>query len=117
MSRVRAPGVPGGDDGVVDSPADQPPRPPHTGVTATDLVILVQHAVSAVHLDVPGPGAEVSSLGFGVQTDVQPVHPDTRTASSDIPNEDSAPPPSRTARRVAAYLAKYVTKSVAEFGL
>lgn len=91
----------------------QRPRPPQTDLTAAELVALVQHAVTVVHLDVPGTGGEVRTLRFGSQIDVQPVHPDTPTPT---PNTDSMPVP-RTARRVAGYLAKYVTKSVAEFGL
>lgn len=95
------------------TPPDRPPRRPDTAITATDLAVLVRRAVAAVHLDVPGVGGEVVGLRFGEQIDVQPVHPDNRIAE---PTKDDAPP-TRTARRVAAYLAKYVTKSVAEFGL
>ena len=46
---------------------------------------------------------------FGTQTDTQPLEP----------NHGHGPgePPRRSGRSVAAYLAKYVTKSVAEFGV
>ena len=51
----------------------------------------------------------VRVLRFGTQTDTQPLEP----------NHGHGPgePPRRSGRSVAAYLAKYVTKSVAEFGV
>jgi hypothetical protein len=90
----------------------QPPKPPASSVTATDLAMLVQRAARAVTLTVPdpdSPGGDGRVLRFGGQTDTQPLQPtkDTR------PGE----PPRSSGRSVAAYLAKYVTKSVAEFGV
>lgn len=73
-----------------------------SGLSAADLAALVHRAASSVRLDVPGFGGELVTLRFGHQTNVQPLRFD--------PEEDND-------RRVASYLAKYVTKSVAEFGL
>jgi hypothetical protein len=66
------------------------------------LAALIHQAAATVRLEVPGLGGELVPLRFGSQTDVQPL----RFA----PGEDGD-------RRVASYLAKYVTKSVADFGL
>ncbi len=91
----------------------EPPTPPVSSVTATDLAVLVQRAARAVTLTVtdperPGDG-EGRALRFGTQTDTQPLEPNHGHG----PDE----PPRRSGRSVAAYLAKYVTKSVAEFGV
>lgn len=72
------------------------------GLAAAELAALVHRSASSVRLDVPGFGGELVTLRFGHQTDVQPLRFDR--------GEDDD-------RRVASYLAKYVTKSVAEFGL
>lgn len=72
-----------------------------TAVSRTALAALIHQAAASVRLDVPGFGGELVTLRFGSQTDVQPL----RIA----PGEDDD-------RRVASYLAKYLTKSVAEFG-
>lgn len=69
---------------------------------SADLVALVHQAVSGVRLEVPGLGGELVTLRFGAQTDVQPLR------ITDGEDDD---------RRVASYLAKYVTKSVSDFGL
>jgi hypothetical protein len=100
--RLDAPPVPG-----------EPPTAPVSSITATDLAVLVQRAAHAVTLtvtdpDSPGDG-DGPVLQFGTQTDTQPLQPNRGTG----PGE--APP--RSGRSVAAYLAKYVTKSVAEFGV
>lgn len=73
-----------------------------TALTAADLAALIHQAAASVRLEVPGLGGELVMLRFGSQTDVQPLR--LRAGEDDD-------------RRVASYLAKYVTKSVAEFGL
>lgn len=73
-----------------------------SGVSTADLTALVHRTSSAVRLEVPGFSGQLVTLQFGRQTDVQPL--------GFSPGEDDD-------RRVASYLAKYVTKSVAEFGL
>lgn len=69
---------------------------------AVELAAHIHQAAASVRLDVPSFGGELVTLRFGSQTDVQLL----RVA----PGEDDD-------RRVASYLAKYVTKSVADFGL
>lgn len=73
-----------------------------TGLTTADLAALIHRAAASVRLEVPSLGGELVVLRFGSQTDVQPIR--LRAGEDDD-------------RRVASYLAKYVTKSVAEFGL
>ena len=90
----------------------EPPRAPASSITATDLAMLVQRAARAVTLTVTDPdsrGGDARAIRFGTQTDTQPLHP-TKDAGPDTP-------PRSSGRSVAAYLAKYVTKSVAEFGV
>jgi len=100
--RLDAPPLPG-----------EPPKPPVSSITATDLAILVQRAAGAVTLTVTDPDSpgdsDFRAIRFGTPTDTQPLEPRTDTG----PGE----PASRSGRSVAAYLAKYVTKSVAEFGV
>ena len=49
-------------------------------------------------------------LRFGTQTDTQPLQPTSGARPAEVT-------PGRSGRSVAAYLAKYVTKSVADFGV
>lgn len=77
-------------------------RADNATLTAADLAALIHQAAAAVRLDVPSLGGELVVMRFGSQTDVQPL---LFRAGEDAD------------RRVASYLAKYVTKSVAEFGL
>lgn len=69
-------------------------------VSATELAAIVRQAVERVHL-----ASGDRMLRFGTQIDVQPLTGDGDTGNHGL------------ARRVAAYLAKYTTKSVAEFGV
>jgi hypothetical protein len=91
----------------------EPPTPPVSSITATELAVLVQRAARAVTLTVTDPerpdDGDGRALRFGTQTDTQPLEP----------NHGHGPgePPRRSGRSVAAYLAKYVTKSVADFGV
>ena len=71
-------------------------------LSATELTAIVHQAAASVRLDVPGFGGELVTLRFGSQTDVQPL-------LIAVGEGDD--------RRVASYLAKYVTKSVSDFGL
>ena len=76
--------------------------------------MLVQRAARAVTLtvtvpDSPGDG-DGRVLRFGTQTDTQPLQPNRGNGPGEVT-------PRRSGRSVAAYLAKYVTKSVAEFGV
>jgi len=100
----------------LDAPPEpgEPPRPPVSSITAKDLAMLVQRAARAVMLTVavpnsPGDG-DGRVLRFGTQTDTQPLQPNQGGGPGEVT-------PRRSGRSVAAYLAKYVTKSVAEFGV
>ena len=100
----------------------------HTGwsspITAAELAALIQRAARHVRIDVaagdgdPDQGA-VRTLRFGTQIDTQPLTPETTQAASDSETNDTAATlASRLSpRRVAAYLAKYVTKSLHDFGI
>jgi hypothetical protein len=90
-----------------------PPEPPETVLSAVELAALVAQTVTAVRLNVSGPTGSVVSR-FGAQADVQPLRTSTITIAD---RTDDPEPEGVSARRVAAYLAKYVTKSVADFGL
>lgn len=92
----------------------EPPTPPGSSITAVELAVLVARAARAVTLTVSAPdhpgGGDGRVLRFGSQTDTQPVGPHPRT-------EPDGAASRRSGRSVAAYLAKYVTKSVADFGV
>ena len=95
-----------------------------TPITATELAALIQRAARNVCINVaagdgdPDQGA-VRTLRFGTQIDTQPLLPDPTTAPNDPATNDTAHTTlSRLSpRRVAAYLAKYVTKSLHDFGI
>ncbi|WP_201409506.1 replication initiator [Mycobacterium paraintracellulare] len=91
---------------------DSATGPSELGVSTIELAALVRQAASKVRLPVvldgpAGPSSESEGriLRFGEQIDTQPL-----TAAEETGNPGLA-------RRVAAYLAKYTTKSVAEFGI
>lgn len=88
----------------------------HSAVSAMELAAVVRQAAERVRLPVAvsspaGIGgtssseSEARTLRFGTQIDIQPL-----TGADDTGKPGLA-------RRVAAYLAKYTTKSVAEFGI
>ncbi len=78
------------------------PEPPKSGVSAEELTVLARQAAAVIALDVPAPGGEVRTLRLGAQIDIQPLSP-----------ANGGP----EARKIAGYLAKYVTKSVADAGI
>jgi hypothetical protein len=90
------------------------PKPPISSIAAADLAVLVERAARAVTVTVASPDSPGDSNGralrFGTQTDTQPLEPTGGTGDGEVA-------PKRSGRSVAAYLAKYVTKSVAEFGV
>ncbi len=87
----------------LDGPGDDF-DPPRVRLTATDLAEVIKGAARAVWLavDVPDGGGQVV-LRFGEQTDTQAVN--------------GGPVGELTPERVAAYIAKYATKSAEDFGL
>lgn len=93
-------------------------------ITATELVALIHQAVGRVRIDVPTGDDHpdqggVRTLRFGTQIDTQALTPETIPAASDSVTTGSAPTASSrlSPRRVAGYLAKYVTKSLHDFGI
>jgi hypothetical protein len=94
--------------------AGEPPTAPVSSIIATDLAMLVQRAAHAVTLTVTDPelpgDRDGPVLRFGTQTDTQPLQANRGGGPGEVT-------PPRSGRSVAAYLAKYVTKSVAEFGV
>lgn len=84
---------------------DMPAAAPRS-ITGEELSVLVHRAAAGVRLEVPAPGGELRTLKFGHQADSQVL---TVTAGE----TDNA----ALGRKVAGYLAKYVTKSVADAGL
>ncbi|MGH9070627.1 MAG: replication initiator, partial [Acidimicrobiales bacterium] len=84
----------------------EPERPPPSVLGAIDLAALVLRTASRVRLQVSGADGGELMAGFGSQTDSQPMHGPLAGAESLV-----------VQRKLAAYLAKYVTKSVAECGL
>jgi replication initiator protein RepSA len=91
-------------------------------LAAAELAALIQHTARSVTLEVADPTAddpdETAALviRFGTQTDTQPLTVDTVVTEHD--SDDLSIPLSRLSpRRVAGYLAKYVTKSLSDFGI
>ncbi|EUA32481.1 putative replication initiator protein [Mycobacterium intracellulare] len=111
--------------GVVGSPVTAPDRQPvwSSPITATELTALIRQAAGRVRIDVPTgdnhPNQGVRTLRFGAQIDAQALTPETTTAATDSETaRTTATASSRLSpRRVAAYLAKYVTKSLHDFGI
>lgn len=101
---------------------------PHPGwsspITATELAVLIHQAAGRVRIDVPGGesdsgAAALRTLRFGTQIDTQPLTPETITTATESATDATATTGSSrlSPRRVAAYLAKYVTKSLHDFGI
>ncbi|MBS4730128.1 hypothetical protein MSM1_17930 [Mycobacterium sp. SM1] len=107
-------------------PADdgQPTPPPAVGIDAGRLAALVHQVAAQVSVAVPAPNATTVTVRFGAQTDAQPITSTSVSGGtvSAAPGSDDrggggASGAGRSPRRAAGYLAKYVCKSVAEFGL
>lgn len=84
-------------------------------LTAGELAVLIQHAARQTSIEVPAGGGEVRELRFGRQIDTQAVVCETMTEPADC--APTMTPGRLSPRRVAAYLAKYVTKSLRDFGI
>ncbi|SHR37815.1 replication initiator [Mycobacteroides abscessus] len=106
----------GGEPRYESSPAWQSP------ISATELAALIQHAARAVTLDVPNPPADndtetsTVTVRFGNQIDTQPLLLEY-AAEQDNSRARNAAADRLPPHRVAAYLAKYVTKSLQELGI
>ncbi|MDD4866855.1 MAG: plasmid replication initiator protein [Mycobacterium sp.] len=93
-------------------------------ITAAELAALIQHAAGRVRIDIPigNAGSDHGAmrvLRFGSQIDTQPLTPEISIAASDSEGNgtESTTVSRLSPRRVAAYLAKYVTKSLHDFGI
>ncbi|MGY1989143.1 replication initiator [Mycolicibacterium fortuitum] len=86
---------------------------------AAELAAIIQHAARSVSLTVNDPCADdgVRLIAFGPQIDTQPVTASTAPVNMTSPEHDWSTNRSLSGRRVARYLAKYVTKSLAELGI
>lgn len=82
----------------------QPPTAPDTSIGAHDLIVLVRQAATATVLALPGD----ITVRFGEQIDIEVIVSGARRQS----NAQQI-----SGRQIAGYLAKYVTKSVADFGI
>lgn len=96
-------------------------------ITAAELAALIQQVARAVALTVPASGTAPADTGdgnsatpravrFGNQIDTQPLSADNADTQRDsgVHQESLA---RLSPRRVARYLAKYVTKSLQDFGI
>jgi hypothetical protein len=86
------------------SEPDQPPAAPDTTISAQDLVELVQQAATETALALP----DDKTLRFGNQIDIKVIT---------IPSGKHGNDRQTSGRKIAGYLAKYVTKSIADFGI
>jgi hypothetical protein len=82
----------------------QPPAPPDTSISTVDFAALIRQAAVAIAITVSGD--EV--LRFGDQLDIKVIGYTEAGKDGDA---------RISSRQIAGYLAKYVTKSVADFGI
>ncbi|SIL20240.1 replication initiator [Mycobacteroides abscessus] len=106
----------GGEHGHDTGPAWQSP------IIAAELAALIQQAACTITLDVPNPRADddaetaTVNVRFGTQIDTQPLTSEY-AAGQDDSQDKNATAGRLSPRRVAGYLAKYVTKSLQELGI
>lgn len=88
-------------------------------IGAGELATIIQHAARSVTLTVTDPTADraVRTISFGSRIDTQPLAPFIDPANSAPTAQNSPAGRSLSGRRVARYLAKYVTKSLADLGI
>lgn len=98
-------------------------------ISATDLASVIHRTAGKIAITVPDPAQSVTGhiirtpgdedavatvvVRFGSQIDAQPLNAESFVASDD----SAAASGGMSARRVARYLAKYVTKSLQDFGI
>jgi hypothetical protein len=95
---------------------DEPRTPPNSTVDAGELAALVHRASARARLGVSGPGGSLLTVRFGTQIDTRVLF-GVAPMGSGAPGQVAAGFAEVAGRRVAAYLAKYVTKSIADFGI
>jgi len=88
-------------------------------IGAGELATAIQHAARSITLTVTDPTADraVRTISFGTQIDTQPVTASVDQVNSTPKEQNSGTGRSLSGRRVARYLAKYVTKSLADLGI
>lgn len=88
-------------------------------IDAVQLGSIIQYTARTVRLDVNDPCADVGvrAITFGSQIDTQPITPRSYPVDQTSPEKNSSTGRSLSSRRVARYLAKYVTKSLADLGI
>ncbi|MDT5256799.1 MAG: hypothetical protein QOD10_1879 [Mycobacterium sp.] len=88
----------------------------HAPLRATELATIIQQAARTVAVTVTDSSSDTATrvIRFGAQVDTQPM--DNRDTGTDSTAVEDGSPHSRAlpGRRVARYLAKYVTKSLAD---
>ena len=88
-------------------------------LTATELATIIQQAVRTVAVTANDSSSDTAApvIRFGTQVDTQPI--DNRHVGTDsrVAQEESPPGRMLPGRRVARYLAKYVTGSLADVGI
>lgn len=102
----------GGENRHQTGPAWQSP------ITAAELAALIQHAARTVTYEVTAPAGDEAApltVRFGDQIDTQPLTAETLCVRGELSATGSGA--GLSPRRVAGYLAKYVTKSLADFGI
>lgn len=88
-------------------------------ISATELGSIIQRAARTVTLTVNDPGVDsaVRVIAFGTQIDTQLLAACVDPVNSAPTGPGSGTDRSLSGRRVARYLAKYVTKSLADLGI
>ncbi|MDP7731942.1 replication initiator [Mycobacterium sp. TY813] len=101
-------------------PHDDPDRAEwESPISAGELATIIQHAARTVTLTVDDPCADgtVRVIAFGTQIDTQSVTAPNEAMKDASIKKNSSQGRSLSGRRVARYLAKYVTKSLADLGI
>ncbi|MCA4723066.1 MULTISPECIES: replication initiator [Mycobacteriaceae] len=88
-------------------------------ISAGELATIIQHAARTVTLTVDDPCTDgtVRAIAFGTQIDTHPVTAPNESMNYASTQNNSPQDRSLSGRRVARYLAKYVTKSLADLGI
>jgi hypothetical protein len=90
-------------------------------ITAPELAALIHQTARSVSVDMPDPAVDnpanagLRTVRFGTQIDTQPLSTEKYSVrtDSDVPTS----PERLSPRRIAGYLAKYVTKSLQDLGI
>ncbi|BDE13216.1 putative plasmid replication initiator protein [Mycobacterium sp. 20KCMC460] len=87
--------------------------------SATKLAAIIEHAARTVTLALTDPTTDsaVRRIRFGTQIDTQPLTASSAPEKTGSAEQNSGIAGSLSGRRVARYLAKYVTKSLADLGI